>query len=184
MAVKASWPGVSRKVTLRPSARHLIGADVLGDAAGLAGDHVGAADRVEQRGLAVVDVAHDGDDRRTRLQVSSASTSADVDVDVALADALDVVPELGDEQLGRVLVDGLGERDRHAHLEQRLHQVGAALGHAVGELLTVIASGTTTSRTCLARGRTAGGGAFPFRGRGAARPASGRGCRLRRKGRG
>ena len=45
------------------------------------------------------------------------------------------VAELGDQQLGGVLVDGLGERDRHAHLEQRLDQVGAALGHAVGELL-------------------------------------------------
>ena len=42
----------------------LVGADVLGDAAGLAGDHVGVADLVEELGLAVVDVAHDGDDRR------------------------------------------------------------------------------------------------------------------------
>ena len=42
----------------------LIGADMLGDAAGFAGDHVGLADGVEQRGLAVVDVAHDGHDRR------------------------------------------------------------------------------------------------------------------------
>ena len=58
-----------------------------------------------------------------------------VDVDIALADALDAVAELGDEQLGRVLVDGLGERDRHAHLEQRLDEVGAAFGHAVGEIL-------------------------------------------------
>ena len=43
---------------------HLVGADVLGDAAGLARGHLGLADRVEQRGLAVVDVAHDRDDRR------------------------------------------------------------------------------------------------------------------------
>ena len=42
---------------------------MLGDAAGLAGNHVGVADGVEQRGLAVIDMAHDGDDRRTRLQV-------------------------------------------------------------------------------------------------------------------
>ena len=41
----------------------LIGADVLGDAARLAGHDVGLADGVEQRGLAVVDVAHDGHDR-------------------------------------------------------------------------------------------------------------------------
>ncbi len=45
----------------------LVGADVLGDAAGLALGHVGGADRVEQLGLAVVDVTHDGDDRRPRL---------------------------------------------------------------------------------------------------------------------
>ena len=35
MAVNASWPGVSRNVTLRPSDVDLVGADVLGDAAGL-----------------------------------------------------------------------------------------------------------------------------------------------------
>ena len=38
-------------------------ADVLGDAAALAGRHAGAADRVQQAGLAVVDVAHDRHDR-------------------------------------------------------------------------------------------------------------------------
>jgi len=41
----------------------LVGADVLCDAAGLAGDDIGVADGVEQRGLAVVDMAHDGHDR-------------------------------------------------------------------------------------------------------------------------
>ena len=46
-----------------------IGADVLGDAARLAGDDVGVADIVEQRGLAVVDVAHDDNDRGTGLKV-------------------------------------------------------------------------------------------------------------------
>jgi hypothetical protein len=48
---------------------HLVGADVLGDAAGLALDDVGLADRVEQQGLAVVDVTHDRHDRRTGDQV-------------------------------------------------------------------------------------------------------------------
>ena len=43
---------------------HLVGADVLRDAAGLAGRHGGVADGVEQAGLAVVDVAHDGDHGR------------------------------------------------------------------------------------------------------------------------
>ena len=47
----------------------LIGADMLGDAASLAGDDIGVADGVEQRGLAVIDVAHDGDHRRPRLEI-------------------------------------------------------------------------------------------------------------------
>ena len=42
-----------------------VRADVLGDAAGLAGGHLRLADVVQQRGLAVVDVAHDRDDRGT-----------------------------------------------------------------------------------------------------------------------
>ncbi len=46
--------------------RHLGGADVLGDPASLAGRDRRAADRVEEARLAVVDVAHHGDDRRAR----------------------------------------------------------------------------------------------------------------------
>ncbi len=48
---------------------HLVGADVLGDATGLAVRNVGLADGVQDAGLAVVDVAHDGDRRRPGLQV-------------------------------------------------------------------------------------------------------------------
>src|SRR5437868_3996136 len=44
----------------------LVGADVLGYAAGLARCHVGFADGVEQRGFAVVDMAHNGDYGRAR----------------------------------------------------------------------------------------------------------------------
>ena len=46
--------------------RHEIRADVLRDAARLAFGHARRPDRVEQRRLAVVDVAHDGDDRGAR----------------------------------------------------------------------------------------------------------------------
>ena len=42
---------------------------MLGDAAGLAGRHLGLADGVEQARLAVVDVAHDGDHRGPPLEV-------------------------------------------------------------------------------------------------------------------
>ena len=43
-----------------------VGADVLRDAAGFALGDPRRANRVEQRRLAVIDVTHDGDDRRTR----------------------------------------------------------------------------------------------------------------------
>ena len=39
---------------------HLVGADVLGDPTRLAAGHVGFPNGVQQRGLAVIDVAHDG----------------------------------------------------------------------------------------------------------------------------
>ena len=70
------------------------------------------------------------------LSVSAAS-STDVgrQIDVAVGHAHDVVAEFGDQQFGGVLVDRLGQRDRRAHLEQRLDQVGALFGHAVGEFL-------------------------------------------------
>ena len=47
----------------------LVGADVLGDAADLAGRDRGLADGIEKRRLAVVDVAHDRDHRRARLEI-------------------------------------------------------------------------------------------------------------------
>ena len=87
IAVKAAWPGVSMKVIFWPlGTRHLIGADMLGDAAGLVRRDIGLAHRVEQRGLAVVDMAHDGDDRRARLQMLAGSSSCafEADLDVGL----------------------------------------------------------------------------------------------------
>jgi len=84
----------------------------------------------------VVDVTHDRDDRGTRLQrLDRILDRAGRQIDVRIADAGDVVAEFGDQQLGGVLVDRLVDGDRHAHLEQRLDQVGALFRHAVGEFL-------------------------------------------------
>ena len=46
---------------------HLIGTDMLGNAASFAGDDIGTAQRIEQRRFTVIDMAHHSDDRRTRL---------------------------------------------------------------------------------------------------------------------
>ena len=124
---------------------HLVGADVLGDAAGLPGHQVGVPDRVEQLGLAVVDVTHDGDDRRPGHHVGVlALVLAELDVErleqLAVLflgrDDLDVVVQLGAEQLERLVVDRLGRRHHLAEVQHDLHQrrgVGADLVGEVGQ---------------------------------------------------
>ena len=96
---------------------HLVGADVLGDPAGLAGDHLGLADRVQQRGLAVVDVAHDRDHRRAVGEVVRI-----VVVDRRLGDLLGGADhlDLAIERLGEHLDGLVGERlGQGRHLAQR-----------------------------------------------------------------
>ena len=44
----------------------MVGADMLGNATGFTGRHLGTADVIQQRGFAMVNVAHDGHHRRTR----------------------------------------------------------------------------------------------------------------------
>ena len=107
----------------------LVRTDVLRDAAGLARDDVRLADRVEQSGLTVVDVAHDGDDRRTDLEVLVVlvlELLVEVDVEaleellvlVLGRDDLDLVAELVAEHLEGGLVERLGRRRHLTEVEQ------------------------------------------------------------------
>ena len=61
--------------------------------------------------------------------------AAQTHLDIRLGDAPQAVAELGDDQLGGIGVDDLVDRRHHAHAHQRLDDVGAALGHAVGQFL-------------------------------------------------
>ncbi len=96
-------------------------------------DHVGVAQRVQELGLAVVDVTHHGDDRRAHLQVALvALVGAELEVEglqqlavlVLGRDDLDDVVELLAEQLEGRVVDRLGRGDHLAEVEQHLHQRG------------------------------------------------------------
>ena len=87
---------VDERDLLAVGERHAVGADMLRDAAGLAAGHVGLAQRVEQRGLAVIDMAHDRDDRGARLQhVGLVGLATHADLDIGLGDAAHAVAELG-----------------------------------------------------------------------------------------
>ncbi|GIX22157.1 MAG: hypothetical protein KatS3mg121_0940 [Gammaproteobacteria bacterium] len=135
IAVNAAWPGVSRKVMHALGRLDVIGADVLGDAAGLGSRHLGAADVVEQRGLAVVDVAHDGHHRRPRHRLA---VVLDVHREALLGrgrvhgDGL--VTHFLHHQHRGVLVERLVDGRHHPHAHQGLDQLGRLDGHRLGEL--------------------------------------------------
>ncbi len=114
---------------------HLIGTDMLGDAAGFARHHVRVTDGIQKRGLAMVDVAHDRYDRRAGLQVFGAVLDrVDHLFHVGIRHTHRLVAELLDHQFGGVGVDGLVHGDHQAHLHQRLDHIGGTFGHAVGQL--------------------------------------------------
>ena len=84
----------------------------------------------------MVDVAHDGHDRRPRLQRRGIVGGVEqAFLDVGLGDAPHRVAELLGEQLRGVGVDRVGDLRHLALLHQELDHVDAALRHAVGEFL-------------------------------------------------
>ena len=89
----------------------LISADVLGNAAGLTARHRALANHIEQRRLAVVDVSHDRDHRRTKHQrlrvVLDDRDFRQIDL---RRQCLDGHAELAGNQLRRVVVDFLIDR--------------------------------------------------------------------------
>ena len=127
---------MARRVEERdPRARfqlHLVGADVLGDAASFASDNVRGAQRIEQRCLAVIDVAHDSDHRRTRLQrLGRVINALKADLDVRFRHAPDGVAKFLDDQLGGIRIQRVGCANQLALLHHVLHDVSDTLGHPV-----------------------------------------------------
>ena len=112
---------------------HDRGADVLRDAAGLALGDAGMADGVEQRRLAMVDVAHNGDDGRTRLEVLIAIVVDDGELLFRGHDAHLAAHVVGDE-LDELVGHGLREREHLAEHKQALDDVVGLHAEQLGEL--------------------------------------------------
>ncbi len=109
---------------------HLVGADMLRDAAGLAGRNGGVADRVEQARLAVVDVAHDGDDGGARLEVLGIVDGLGLELGLFVGGVrdLDLTSEVGGEDLDGLVAERLRDGDHLAVAHERLDDLGR--GHA------------------------------------------------------
>ena len=109
---------------------------MLGDAARLAGRDIGRTQRVEQRGLAVIDVPHDGDHRRTRHQlVLGIDSTLQPHLHVGFRHAPCPVAEFLHHQFRGVGIQRLGDCRHDAKFHQRLHHLAGARRHAVGEFL-------------------------------------------------
>ena len=117
--------------------RDVIGADVLRDAAGLALGDARLADGVEQRRLAVVDVAHDRDDRRARDDVlrpaSSASTCSISSSKLCICTS---APNSRAIIVAVLVVERRVDRHHLPLLEQLLQHVLYAGFELVGQILT------------------------------------------------
>ena len=118
----------------------LVGADVLGDAAGFAACDVGGADGVEQRGLTVIDVAHDGDDGRADDLDHAGGVFEEAFDGLVLELLFDgddggVGAELAGDFLDQLAVERLVDGDHDALHQQRGDEVLAADVELLGEVL-------------------------------------------------
>src|SRR5690606_25925874 len=113
---------------------HVVGADVLSNATGFTGGYTGAPDVVEQRGLAVVHVAHDGDHRSAgdflTLVLHGLGQAV---LEIAFLDLLDLVTHVFGDDGGGVLIQYLVDGHHGAVLEHVLDDFGRLDRHLLGQ---------------------------------------------------
>ena len=121
----------------------LIGADVLSDATGFAFDHVCVANAVEKCGLSVVDVTHDGDDRRAWLLSRFVDVVAVVEQRLKFHlflltrfDEKDLGTDVEREEFHLLVGESHGGRDHFAVLHEEANDVGSRAIQARRELLS------------------------------------------------
>ena len=129
---------VARRIEERdlpPVDLDLVGADVLRDPARLGRDHRRLADRVEQRRLAVIDVAHDRDDRRPRREVLL-GVLEHLGQLLLVGGVLDrdLAAELGPDQLDLLVRERLRDLDHLAEAHHDLDDLGGRDAERLGEV--------------------------------------------------
>lgn len=100
--------------------RNLIRTDMLGNAARLFGRNVGFAQSIQQGCLTMVNVSHNRNHRRTRQQIIRFVFGSQSLFDIALGNALELVPEILNNQLSRIGVNRLINRCHNPETHQFL----------------------------------------------------------------
>ena len=115
----------------------VVGTDVLGNAAGFACSHLGTTDVVKQRCLTVVNVTHDGHDRRTRhfrILFQVAFEFAQQRFRIVGLGGKCLVAHFLDDDHRRFLVEHLVDRHHLAHLHEGLDDFGRLHAHLVSQI--------------------------------------------------
>ena len=99
---------------------HFVGSNVLRDAARFALGHARVADVVEQRSFAVVDVTHNGHDRRTRPQIFFNVAGIDGNFLLFGRQELYVKAKLVGNHSNCFRVEALVDGHEHAHAQAHL----------------------------------------------------------------
>ena len=154
MAVNASWPGVSMKVIGRSFLTTWYAPMCWVMPPASPATTFAERMRVEQRGLAVVDVTHDGDDRRARLEqrlvllvVVVAEHRLQLELGLLTGlDEQDLRAELLGDELDHLVGERLRAGDHLARVEQDADEVGAGAVQLGRELLDRDAARARRSR--------------------------------------
>ena len=129
---------VARRIEERDDAARrldVVGPDVLRDSPGLSRRDLGAADVVEERSLAMVDVAHDRHHGRARLGLHALVGSLrQVGLRIFELRRPRLVPHFLDDDHRRLLVEDLVDRGHGAELHQHLDHLGRLDRHPVRQL--------------------------------------------------
>ncbi len=113
----------------------IMGPDMLGNPAGLTGRHIGLADGVQDRGLAVIDMAHHRDHRGSGHRLTARLLL--IQIENALLPGLtqlNLVAELGGYQGGGVDIHSLVDGGHYPHPHQFGDNLVGLGSHPMGEI--------------------------------------------------
>ena len=126
---------------------------MLGNAAGFAGCHIRRADSVEQRGFAMVDMAHDGHDGRAMRHLRRIVRNVEqAFLDVGFCHAANAMAHFLGDKLRRVGIDHIVDRSIWPCFISRRITSTARSDMRLARSEMVIASGIVTSRTSFSFG--------------------------------
>ena len=112
----------------------LIGTNMLGDTARFARRHIGCPQSIQQGRLAVINMSHNRNHRRTRLAIffiRRCIINDKVIFNVRLRNTFNCMAEIFDNQLGRIGIENIIHRCHCALLHKVFHNVARAFRHTV-----------------------------------------------------